>query len=133
MPALRNVRHEGIGSEARGKPRQYKRKAAARLPFEAQGKPQSNKRKSPDRHRGALFYGNKFTRTVFALSSKKCITYKPLKRRTLAYDERRCSRGEQDGGRLALTIRTLGPRRWKHLYFSRTLRRRGMRESFQKT
>src|SRR5882672_6657289 len=37
------------------------------------------------------------------------------------------------GGRLALTIRTLGPRRWKHLHFSRTLRRRGMRESNRET
>src|SRR6266850_7108762 len=97
MPALRNVGHEGIGGEARGKPRQYKRKAAARLPFQAQGKPQSKKRKSPDRHRGALCYNQKCTRTVFALSSKKWLACKPLKEYTLACDERRCSRGEQDG------------------------------------
>src|SRR6266478_2910791 len=108
MPALRNVRHEGIGGEARGKPRQYKRKAAARLPFEAQGKPHSIKRKSPDRHRGALCYIQKCTRTVIPLSSKKWLACKPLKRRTLACDEGRCSGGEQDEGRPALSIWTLG-------------------------
>src|SRR6266849_1821676 len=101
MPALRNVRHEGIGGEARGKPRQYKRKAAAKLPH-------SIKRKGPDRHRGALFYVNKFTRTVFTLSSKKCITCKPLKRRTLACDERRRRSGEQDEGRTTLSRRPSG-------------------------
>jgi hypothetical protein len=42
MPALRNARHGAIGAEARGKPRHYKRKAAARLP-------QSKKKKKPPR------------------------------------------------------------------------------------
>jgi len=42
------------------------------------------KRKSPDQSRGALLYIHQSTRLVIALSSKKCITCKMLKRRTLA-------------------------------------------------
>jgi hypothetical protein len=42
------------------------------------------KTKSPDWHRGALSYIDKSTRLVIALSSKKCVTYKLLKGRTLA-------------------------------------------------
>src|SRR5260370_41529761 len=49
----------------------------------------SPKRKSPDWHRGALPYADKSTRLVIALSSKKWITCKRLKGRTLACDKRR--------------------------------------------
>ena len=42
------------------------------------------KRKSPDWRRGAFFYAKKYTTLMFALSSKKCVTSKLLKGRTLA-------------------------------------------------
>src|SRR5437899_6223814 len=42
------------------------------------------KTKRPGWRRGALFYGDKSTRLVIAVSSKKCITCKVLKKRTLA-------------------------------------------------
>ena len=49
------------------------------------------KEKAPTGGRGALFYGDKSTRLVTALSSKKCVTHKLLKRRTLDCDKRRQS------------------------------------------
>jgi len=42
------------------------------------------KRKSPEQGRGALFYANKSTRLVIAMSSQKYIICNMLKRRTLA-------------------------------------------------